>query len=94
VLSPIGTAARDSAWLPAPDGTFRRPADIAADDLPPSYQQDDVLADALALTRPVLMQASLQLGLPADFLARLRRHPDLLASMQRELEARDGDRPV
>jgi hypothetical protein len=90
MLSPIGEMARDAAWLPAAGGTFRRPADIAADALPPSYQRDDVLAEALALTRPVLEQASLELGLPPDFLRRLSRHPDLLASIERELEARDG----
>jgi hypothetical protein len=91
VLSPIGQAARDAAWLPAADGTFRRPADIAADDLPQSYQRDDVVAEALSLTRPVLEQASRQLGLPADFLSRLSRHPDLVASIERELEAREGE---
>jgi hypothetical protein len=90
LLSPIGQVAREAAWLPAADGTFRRPADIAADDLPPSYQRDDELADALGLTRPVLEQASLQLGLPPDYLPRLSRHPDLLASIQQELQARDG----
>jgi len=90
VLSPIGEVARDAAWLPAADGTFRCPADIAADDLPPTYQRDDMLADALALTRPVLEQASLQLGLPPDFLPRLSRYPDLLASVKQKLEAREG----
>jgi hypothetical protein len=91
MLSPIGVAARDAAWLPAADGTFRRPADIAAADLPPSYQRDDVLAEALAMTRPVLEEASLQLGRAPDFLRRLSRYPDLVASIERELQARDGD---
>jgi hypothetical protein len=91
MLSPIGEIARDAAWLPAADGTFRRPADIAVADLPLSYQRDDVLADALEMARPVLEEASLQLGLPPDFLGRLRRHPDLVASIERELRARDGD---
>jgi hypothetical protein len=93
MLSPIGEVARDAAWLPAPDGTFRRPADIAEADLPLSYQRDDVLAEALAMTRPVLEEASRQLGLPPDFLRRLSKHPDLVASIERELEARDGGTP-
>jgi hypothetical protein len=91
-LSPIGEIARDAAWLPAADGTFRRPADLDMADLPPSYERDDVLARALAMTRPVLEEASRQLGLPADFLRRLSRHPDLVASIEQELKAR-GDRP-
>jgi hypothetical protein len=91
MLSPIGEVARQAAWLPAADGTYRRPADIAADDLPSSYQRDDVLAEALAMTRPVLEEASRQLGLPADFLRRLSRHADLVASIERELDVRDGD---
>jgi hypothetical protein len=90
LLSPIGEAARGATWLPAPDGTFRRPAEIAEDDLPLSYQRDDVVADALAMTRPVLEEASRQLGLPPDSLRRLSRHPDLIASIERELRARDG----
>ena len=92
MLSPIGEVARDAAWLPAADGTFRRPAGVDVADLPPSYQRDDVLAQALAMTRPVLEEASRQLGLPADFLRRLSRHPDLVASIEQELKARD-DRP-
>ena len=92
MLSPIGEIARDAAWLPAADGTFRRPADLDMADLPQSYERDDVLARALAMTRPVLEEASRQLGLPADFLRRLSRHPDLVASIEQELNARD-DRP-
>jgi hypothetical protein len=92
LLSPIGEVARDAAWLPAADGTFRRPADLDMSDLPLSYERDDVLAQALAMTRPVLEEASRQLGLPADFLRRLSRHPDLVASIEQELKARD-DRP-
>jgi hypothetical protein len=91
MLSPIGEVARAAEWLPAADGTFRRPAEMAAADLPLSYQRDDTLAEALAMTRPVLDEASRQLGLPPDFLRRLSRHPDLVASIQRELEARDGE---
>ncbi len=92
LLSPIGEVARAAAWLPAADGTFRRPADLDVADLPQSYQREDVLAQALAMTRPVLEEASRQLGLPADFLRRLSRHPDLVASIEQELKARD-DRP-
>ena len=91
LLSPIGEAARDAAWLPAADGTFRRPADIAAADLPLPFQRDDVLAEALAMPRPVLDEASRELGLQPDFLRRLSRYPDLVASMERELEAREAD---
>ena len=92
MLSPIGEIARDAAWLPAADGTFRRPAELDVADLPQSYERDDVLARALAMTRPVLEEASRQLGLPADFLRRLSRHPDLVTSIEQELNARD-DRP-
>ena len=88
LVSPIGVAARAAAWLPAADETFRRPAELAVADLPSSFQRDDVLADALGMTRPVLEEASRQLGLPADFLRRLSRHPDLVASIERELDAR------
>ena len=89
VLSPIGETARDAEWLPAADGMFRRPADVDLADLPLSYVRDAALAEALAMTRPVLEEASRQLGLPADFLRRLSRHPDLIASIEQELKARE-----
>jgi hypothetical protein len=89
MLSPIGEIARNAAWLPAADGTFRRPADLDMADLPQSYKRDDELAQALAMTRPVLEEASRQLGLPADFLRRLSRHPDLVRLIEQELKARD-----
>ena len=87
-LSPIGEVAIAAAWLPAKDGTFRRPAEIDFEDLPQSYQRDDVLAVALRMIRPVIEEASRQLGLPPDFLRRLSKHPDLVARIEQELAAR------
>jgi hypothetical protein len=92
LLSPIGEIASDAPWLPAADGSFRRPAELDVAELPQAYERDDVLAQALEMTRPVLEEASRQLGLPADFLRRLSRHPDLVASIEQELKSRD-DRP-
>ncbi len=95
-LSPIGEAATAAAWLPAADGTFRRPADLDIADLPQSYQRDDVLAQALKMGRPVIDEASRQLGFPPDFLRRLSMHPDLVATIEQELAARAsaaGQRP-
>jgi hypothetical protein len=86
--SPIGETAMTAAWLPAADGTFRRPADLDLADLPQSYQRDDLLAQALDMGRPVIEEASRQLGFPPDFLRRLSMHPDLVAMIEQELSAR------
>jgi hypothetical protein len=88
VLSPMGEAATAAAWLPGTDGTFRRPEELDIADLPESYQRDDVLAQALKMTRPVVEEASRQLGFPPDFLRRLSMHPDLVAMIEQELTAR------
>ncbi len=88
VRSPIGELASAAAWLPAPDGSFRRPADLDVTGLPPSYQRDDALAEALGMTQPVVDEANRQLGFPPDFLRRLSLHPDLVASIERELASR------
>ncbi len=88
MLSVIGEAASEAAWLPAADGTFRRPAELDADELPRSYQRDDVLAHALKMVRPAVEEASRQLGFPPDFLRRLSMHPDLVAAIEQELVAR------
>ena len=89
-LSPIGELASAAAWLPAPDGTFRRPADLDVADLPPSYQREDVLAQALGMAQPMIDEANRQLGFPPDFLRRLSMHPDLVATIEQELTARAG----
>jgi hypothetical protein len=87
-LSPIGEVAIAAAWLPAADGTFRRPADLDIADLPHSYQRDDMLAQALNMGRPVIEEASRQLGFPPDFLRKLSMHPDLVTMIEQELTAR------
>jgi hypothetical protein len=88
VRSAIGTVAAGSAWLPGPDGTFRRPAELHPDDLPATYRRDEVLATALGMTRSVVAEASRQLGLPQAVLWGLSAHPDLAAEIERELNAR------
>jgi hypothetical protein len=77
-----------AAWLPGPDGTFRRPAELSLDDLPPTYERDEALAKALRMIQPVVAEASRQLGLPAEVLWGLSAYPDLVATIERELKAR------
>lgn len=93
-LSRVGELAVAAAWLPAPDGTFRRPADIDVADLPESFARDDLLAQALGMTKPVIDEANRQLGFPPGFLRRLGNHPDLVAAIDRELAERElGGKP-
>ncbi|MHB1433672.1 MAG: sacsin N-terminal ATP-binding-like domain-containing protein [Streptosporangiaceae bacterium] len=88
LLSPIGESAADAAWLPVPDGSFRRPADIDLADLPPGFARDEGLAQALGMIKPVIDDAERQLGLPPGFLRRLSAHPDLVERIERELRFR------
>jgi hypothetical protein len=88
VRSAIGVAASGSAWLPGPDGTFHRPAELQPDDLPPTYQRDEVLAAALGMIQSAVAQASRQLGIPPDVLWGLSVSPDLVEMIQNELKAR------
>jgi hypothetical protein len=88
-LSLMGGLAVAAAWLPAGDGTFRRPADINAGDLPGSFTRDDVVAEALGMTEPVIDEANRQLGFPPGFLRRLGGRPDLVARIERELDELD-----
>ena len=90
VPSAIGAAAARAAWLPGPDGAFRRPADLSLDDLPPTYARDETLAHALGMAQPVVAEAARQLGVPAAVLRGLSAHPDLVALVERELRARDA----
>jgi hypothetical protein len=86
--SAIAVAAEREAWLPGRDGTFRRPAELSVDDLPPTYTRDEGLAQALHMLRPVVAEAARQLAIPAEVLWGLSAHPDLVAMVERELAAR------
>jgi hypothetical protein len=90
VTSAIGQAAEAAAWLPHPDGTFRRPAEVSLDDLPPTFARDEGLAGALGMPQPVVSLAARRLGVPTDVLWGLAAHPDLVELIERELRARDG----
>ena len=91
VRSAIAVVADREAWLPARDGTFRRPAELSLDDLPPTYARDEGLAQALGMLQPVVGLAARRLGVPAEVLWGLSAHPDLVAMVERELAARNGD---
>jgi hypothetical protein len=82
-----GTAERE-AWLPGRDGTFRRPAELSLDDLPPTFARDEGLAQALGMLQPVVGLAAQRLGVPVDVLWGLSEHADLVVLIQRELAAR------
>jgi hypothetical protein len=86
--SAISEAARREAWLPAPDGSFRRPAELSLEDLPATFTRDENLAHALGMAQPVVAQAARQLGIPAAVLWGLSAHPDLIATIEYELEMR------
>ncbi len=90
VRSAIGVAAQDAAWLPHPDGTFRRPAELSVDELPPAFTRDEQLAQALGMPQPVVSLAARRLGLPPAVLWGLSAHPDLVELVERELESRAG----
>jgi hypothetical protein len=87
-MSAIGVAATTSAWLPGPDGTFCRPAELRPQDLPPTYNPDEGLASALGMVLSPVEEASRQLGIPAAVLRGLSEHPDLVATIERELRIR------
>ena len=83
--SSIAVTAEREAWLPGPDGTFRRPGELSLDELPPTFTRDEGLAQALYMLQPVVAAAARQLGVPAAVLWGLSRRPDLVALIEREL---------
>jgi hypothetical protein len=88
--SAISEAARNEAWLPAPDGSFRRPAQVSLEDLPPAFARDENLARALGMAEPVVARAAEQLGLPAELLWALSARPDLVAALLDQLGGDPG----
>ena len=90
--SAIAAVAEREAWLPGRDGTFRRPAELSLDDLPPTYAREEALAHALNMLKPVVTEAARQLGIPPEVLWGLSEHPGLVAMVERELAGRAADR--
>ncbi len=93
VRSAIGLAVEGEAWLPSRDGTFRRPAELSVDDLPPTYSRDEGLVQALNMLRPVVAEAGRRLGIAPEVLWGLSAHPDLIAMVERELATRTAAEP-
>jgi len=94
-LSVIGSVATGEAWLPGPDGSWRQPGEVRLDQLPPSFARDETLARFLGMAQSVVEEAARQLGLPPELLRGLSEHPDLVALIERELQARnDGQNSV
>ena len=89
--SAIAAVAEREAWLPGRDGTFRRPAELSLDDLPPTYAREEGLAHALNMLQPVVTEAARQLGISPEVLWGLSEHPDLVAMVERELAGRAAD---
>ena len=87
-MSTVGIAATEAAWLPGPDGTWRRPAEIRLDQLPSTFARDEMLARLLGMAQSVVEAAARQLGLSPELLRGLSEHPDLIALVERELKAR------
>ena len=96
VISPIGHAARSAAWLPDSGGSFHRPSELSLNDLPSGYSRDEHLAKALGMVRPILEEASRQLGVDPEVIRLLQANPALGARMleqertARELRARSA----
>src|SRR5208282_2982144 len=78
IRSAIAVTAEREAWLPGRDETFRRPAELSLDDLPPTYTRDDGLAQALHMLQPVVAEAARQLGIAPETLWALSARPDLV----------------
>jgi hypothetical protein len=87
-MSTIGVAATAAAWLPGPDGSWRRPDEVRLDQLPPSFARDETLARILGMAQSVVEAAARQLGLSPELLRELSEHPDLVEMVGRELRAR------
>jgi len=92
VRSGLAETVESAAWLPGRDGTFRRPAEVSVDDLPPTFARDEGLAQALGMLQPVVGLAARRLGVPAEVLWGLSDHPDLVALVERELAALEVDK--
>jgi hypothetical protein len=70
--SALGQIAASSAWLPSSDGRWSRPDQLNLGLLPADFKRDEILAEALGMSRPVLEEAARELDLSPETLRRLK----------------------
>src|SRR5262249_30772308 len=73
------------AWLPRQDGTFARPADLDADELPQEFEPNEALASALGMPVSEEKVLAARLGLDLYDLELVRRYPHEFARFKLSL---------
>lgn len=74
---------REHAWLPAPDGSFVRPAEVALSELPGEYYREEALAAALGMGLGELDRFAREHGVSPDLLRFAVEHPEEVELLRR-----------
>ena len=70
--SEFGRLLIERAWLPSPDGGWKKPGELAIDDLPESFKKHEELAQKLGMKRDVVANLAEEVGLTAEAIEILR----------------------
>lgn len=76
VSEKFGRLLIDTAWLPSPDGEFRRPSELFLDDLPESFSRNEKLAEQLGMKKNIISKLAEEAGIPAEDIELLKKHPE------------------
>ena len=87
----MGHLVRSSLWLPDGQGQFHRPADLSLDDLPPVFERDEALAEALGMRLPEVKVLAEKLGVDLALIQLLHEYPDEGEKLKRRLARRQQE---
>ncbi len=90
--SEIGVIAASLQWIPSPEGGWVRPDQLRPDQLPPGFEPDSRLEEALGMVDPGLELIAATFGLSREEIDVAREHPAEVRQFLGELSAENRSR--
>ena len=88
-ISEFGKLLTANEWLPDSNGNMHKPSDIALDDLPESFVQDEKLADQLGMKKNVVAKLAEEVGISLEDIELLRQDPEGFRKWKAEKELKE-----
>ncbi len=76
-ISKFGELLINTAWLPAPDGSLKKPCDLAVDDLPKSFIRDEKLIRKLGMKMNVIPQRLKEMNIREEWIPIMQQYDPL-----------------
>ena len=71
--SPFGTLLIDASWLPDSAGNMHKPCELTLDDLPESFEPDELSANQLGMKKNEVAELAQKSGVPVEIIEALKK---------------------